>query len=214
MGLIVSEFYSDRYPDGWRDFDRLVPRLPMQAFGISKNLADVNRWAARYRAAASYERISMAQYQSQETVAGYGALIRSILVWSAFERFLPLLGLEQKTSGDLLDKYNSVEVAKNVRKADSNNTFYEFIKSRVDNNALKRELESYFDDNPCNVSYLLSAIRHIFGHGYLTPGSNETDAQITAVICNLLCDFHLDVMNSEFTELVNETKKMDEEGWR
>ncbi len=214
MGLIVSEFYSDRNPDGWRDFDKLVPRLPMKAFGIALSLADVNRWAARYRAAASYEKISMAKYQSQETVAGYGALVRSILVWSAFERFLPLIGLTQKTSRELLQKYHSVDVAKSVREADVNDTFYRFIKSRVDNNVLKRELENYFDENPCNVSYLLSAIRHIFGHGYLTPGSNETDANTTVIICNLLCDFHLDVMNSEFTGRVNETKEMDEAGWR
>ena len=98
MGLIASEFYSDRYPDSWREFDRYMPGTPPKAFGFAAELPEINRWAARYRAAASYEETVLVKYQSNDTVSAYSALIKAILVWSAFERFLPIVGLSQSTS--------------------------------------------------------------------------------------------------------------------
>jgi len=212
--MLLSEFLSDRYPDAWREFDRHMPHLPPRAFGFSVELPEINRWAARYRAASSYEGAVLVQYQSKDTVLAYGALIRATLVWSAFERFLPMVGLSQNTSGDLLNKYDAVRIAREVRQHDEDARLFKYIQSKVTSPTLTRELESYFKDSPFNASYLLSAIRHIFGHGHLTPGSNETNASATANICNRLCDFHLHVMNFEFNEHVAEFKRMEANGWR
>jgi hypothetical protein len=214
MSLIFSEFYPDRYPDSWREFDRYMPSIPTKAFGFVVELPEINRWAARYRAAASYEQAVIVQYQSKETVSAYSALIRSILVWSAFERFLPIVGLSQSTSGDLLNKYDAVRVAREIQSLDEDARLFRYIQSKVTNQTLARELDNYFRDSAFNASYLLSAIRHIFGHGHLTPGSNETNANVTASICNRLCDFHLQVMNFEFNEHVAEFKRMEANGWR
>ena len=210
----IDEFYADRYPDAWREFDSYMPKIPIQAFGFVGDLGDVNRWAARYRAGASYVRSELVQYQSNDTVIAYGALIRSILVWSAFERFLPIVRLSQNTSADLMRKYNSIDIARKVRAFDEKDRLFSYIKSKVTNATLAKELGSYFSESPFNASYLLSAIRHIFGHGHLTPGSNETDASVTTAICNLLCDFHLSIMNAEFSEHINEFKRMEARGWR
>jgi hypothetical protein len=212
--MLVREFFSDRYPDSWREFDRYMPSIPPRAFGFSVELTEINRWAARYRAAASYEGAVLAQYQSQDTKLAYSALIRATLVWSAFERFLPIVGLSQNTSGDLLNRYGAVQIGNEVRKLDEDARLFKYIQSKVTNPTLARELESYFKDSTFNASYLLSAIRHIFGHGHLTPGSNETNASVTANICNRLCDFHLHVMNSEFNEHVAEFKRMEANGWK
>jgi hypothetical protein len=212
--MLLNESIPARYPDAWREFDRYMPSVPPRAFGFTVELAEINRWAARYRAAASYEDAVLVQYQSKETVLAYSALIRATLVWSAFERFLPMVGLSQNTSGDLLNRYGAVQVADEVRELDEDARLFNYIQSKVTNPTLARELESYFKDSPFNASYLLSAIRHIFGHGHLTPGSNETNASVTANICNRLCDFHLDVMNFEFNEHVAEFKRMEANGWR
>lgn len=213
MPLTVREFYSDRYPTSWRDFDRNMPTAPTAAFGFSVDLSEINRWAARYRAAASYEQSVLVQYQSPETVRAYSALIRSTLVWSAFERFLPIVGLSQPTSGPLLEKYQAVDVAKRVRDMDEDARLFKYIVSKVTNPTLRRELDNYFRDSPFNPSYLLSAVRHIFGHGHLTPGSNETNAEVTAGVCNTLCDFHLHIMDAEFTDHVRGFEQMLDEMW-
>jgi hypothetical protein len=214
MALIVGEFYSDRYPDSWREFDSYMPGVPPRAFGFASELSEINRWAARYRAAASYEHTVLAKYQSRDTVSAYSALIRSTPVWSAFERFLPIIGITQSSSGDLLNKHGSIRIAREVQEIDEGAKLFKYIQSRVTNPTLARELDNYFQESPFNASYLLSAIRHIFGHGHLTPGSNETDASVTAAICNMLCDFHLNIMNSEFNERVAEFKRMEANGWR
>ena len=102
MGLNARKFYSDRSPTRWRDVNPALPHAGPEAFGFVVGTGEVNRWAARYRAAASFEGASFVQYQSQEIAKGYSALIRALLVWSAFERYLAIIGVKQKDCGNLL----------------------------------------------------------------------------------------------------------------
>lgn len=209
----IDEMYPDRYPDSWREFDRYMPGVPPRAFGFAAELPEINRWVARYRAAASFERAELVQYQSQDTVEAYSALIRAILVWSAFERFLPIVGLTQSTSAELLDKYDAQELIREIQGIDEDARLFQYIQSKVTNRTLAEELDKYFQNAPFNASYLLSAIRHIFGHGHLTPGANEANAAATSAICNRLSEFHLEIMNAEFADHVEEFKRMEENGW-
>lgn len=208
MGLKIGELYKERNPSKWSDFNRHMPNTPTSAFGFSGTLADINRWRARFRAAASYEGIQLADYTTQETITGYSSLIRAILVWSAFERYLSVLGIAQKDCGQLIEKYNNDDIAGNVAHLDENNLLFSYIRSKVTSQSLSNELNNYFQNKSFNVSYLLSAIRHIFGHGHLTPGSNDVNAATTAQICDLLCNFHMSVMDNDFSEKVSEFEKM------
>src|SRR5258708_7160296 len=136
MPLTVDEFYSDRYPDAWREFDKYMPHLPTRAFGFTVELPEINRWAARYRVAASYEKAVLVEYQTKDTVRAYSALIHATLIWSAFERFLPIIGLSQNTSGDLLNKYNAVQITRKVRERDEDDRLFKYINSKVTNPTL------------------------------------------------------------------------------
>jgi hypothetical protein len=191
-----------------------MPVVPTSAFGFVADLAEINRWAARYRAAASYVGVELVGYQSSETVNGYSALVRSVLVWSAFERYLPLVGLDQKACGALLSGYDPETIVHSISAIDENGKLYSYIRSRVTSQTLGGELDKYFKGDRCNVSYLLSAIRHIFGHGHLTPGSNETSSVVTKQICDILCDFHLRVMDEEFSKHVSDFEKMMDEAFK
>jgi len=208
MTLIITEMYNQRNPTRWNDFDRHMPGVPTNAFGFSGSLPEINRWAARYRAAASLEGIQLSDYQSSETIEGYSSLIKATLVWSAFERYLSIIGIAQNQCNDLLEKYNINDIAGNVAHLDENNRFYAYIRSKVTNRTLTKELDNYFQRQSLNVSYLLSAIRHIFGHGHLTPGSNDVNGITTAQICDLLCVFHMSVMDNDFSERVDNFEKM------
>lgn len=189
------------YPDKWDEYCDYVRSCGRDVFGFSGQVADVNRFAARYRVACSFRRIELDKY-SDQTERGYSALFRVVLVWSAFESFLGLVAYHQSEAGDLLEKYGAQGVRQRLRDLDSGGRFYAFIYKRV-NKAHRNELDLYMGDDPCNVSYLASAIRHIFVHRALTPNANRVAPETCIQICEDLSAFLLDVMNREFGERVD-----------
>ena len=208
MSFIASKNNPERMPSRWADFNSHMPGLPTRAFGFKAGIGEINRWAARYRAAASFEGASLVGYQSKDTVDGYSALIRAVLVWSAFEKYLAICGLDQKTSTTLISTYTPGSVAAEVAKIDRGGLLFGYIRSQVTNPTLAKELDAFSGSTPFNTTYLLSAIRHIFGHGHLTPSANDASALATRDICNLLCDFHLHVMDADFGNKVDQFEMM------
>ena len=186
----------DGYPANWTHYDRDVFYVGAGQFGFVGDNGDVNRFAARFRAAACYRGVNLEGY-SAATAAGYSALCRVLFTWSAFESFMHICGLDQRTAGPVLDGYGAPGVVADIRRADAGNVFYRFIYDRV-NATHRRELDNFFNDDPFNTGYLASAIRHIFAHGWLTPNANQVDPAAVATVCNTLCNFLLRVMDTEF----------------
>lgn len=120
--------------------------------------------------------------------------------WSSFESFLHICGFDQRTVGPTLDARGALAAIADIRRADPGNVFYRFIYDRV-NATHKRELDNFFNDDPCNAGYLASAIRHIFAHGWLTPNANQVDPDAVATVFNSLCDFLIGVMEELSTAL-------------
>jgi hypothetical protein len=192
----------DGYPTNWAQFDRDVFYVGAGQFGFVVVNGDVNRFAARFRAAACYRGVNLEGY-SAATAAGYSALCRVLFTWSAFESFMHICGLDQRTAGPILDGYGATEVVANIRRADADQVFYRFIYDRV-NAAHQRELNNFFNDDAFNVGYLASAIRHIFAHGWLTPNANQVDPDVTTTVCESVCEFLLGAMDQEFGKRVAE----------
>lgn len=207
MGLKITGSNDKRLPKRWADFDRHMPGTPLGAFGFKCRLSDVNTWRARYRAAASFKGIQLAGYRDS-TVKGYSALMQATLVWAAFERYLHLLGLSQESCSDLLRRHDPHALARAVAAADADNRFFAYVRSKVTNGKLRHQLDLYSNGDPFNVSYLLSGVRHIFGHGHLTPNANETNPETTIKVCDLLSEFHLQVMDDDFSKRVEEFEEM------
>ena len=186
----------DGYPTNWRHYDRDVYYVGAGQFGFDTDNGDVNRFAARFRAAACYRGVNLEGY-SAATAGGYSALCRVLFTWSAFESFLGICGLDQVTAAPILDARGAGAVIAKIRRADTGSLFYRFIYDRV-NTAHKRELENFFNNDPFNAAYLASAIRHLFAHGSLTPNANQVDPDTVTTVCNALCEFLLTVMDDEF----------------
>jgi hypothetical protein len=190
----------DGYPTNWRHFDRDVFFVGAAQFGFVANTGDVNRFAARFRAAACFRGVLLDGY-SADTVDGYSSLCRVLFVWSAFESFMNICGLDQRAVGPILDARGAHAVVGDIRRADPDSLFYRFIYDRV-NATHQRELDNYFNDDPCNVGYLASAIRHIFAHGSLTPNANQVEPAAVLLVCTALCNFLMAVMDREFGDRV------------
>jgi hypothetical protein len=163
---------------------------------------DLNRFASRYRLARSFQSINLADY-NQSTVNGYVALFRVFLVWSAFEMFLPVVGCTQDASEPLIAPYDPESVAAKIVALDPTKRFYRFIYKRA-NDKHKAHVKACFSGASFNLTYLASAIRHIFAHGFLTPSAGEADPDAVCSICSVLCDFLFQVMDTEFERRASE----------
>lgn len=192
----------DGYPTNWTHYDTNVMYVGAGQFGFEATNGDVNRFGARFRAAAKFQGVLLDGY-APSTVSGYSSLCRVMFAWSAFESFMSICRLEQRTIGSLLDLHGALAVAGEVRAADTGDAFYRFIHERV-NAAHRTELENYFRQDPCNVAYLASAIRHIFAHGSLTPNANQVEPSTVVAVCDKLSEFLVGVMDQEFGRRVAE----------
>jgi len=185
---------------GWNDFCRLPQDFDLRTLGFAQSRADVNRFRARYRAAAAFRTIELEGY-SKETSQGYAAFCRVLFVYSAFESFLALIDKNPTSVGPLLEKHGSLNVLQVLWSLDRDHAFYGFLHERV-RDRLKFELEQFVQLNPCNVALLAGAIRHIFAHGYLTPNAAGGSPKRAANICNTVATFLLIFMSAEFSQMV------------
>lgn len=184
----------------WANFNALVFNVGPNFFGFVDDLPEINRFAARYRAANCFQGVSLKGF-SNNTQAGYSALCRLLLVYSAFEAYLRVLGVKQNGLSQALADFGAEAILASIRKIDYEDRFYNFIFQRV-NDSHKKELSSYFNSDSCNVAYLASAIRHIFAHGWLTPSANGNESLNAVEICNVLSEFLLKFMDHSFATAV------------
>lgn len=185
----------------WKAFDdhALVPGP--EFFGFKAGVGDVNRFAARYRAARCFRGIEIDGY-SDGVRAGYAALCRVLFVYSALEAYIKIMGIEQRDLAGPFQQYGAADVLTKLRAADPDDRFYKFIYERV-NEPHKKELDRYFNDDPFNIAYLASAIRHIFAHGWLTPSAGGGEATQAVQVCDLLSEFILGFLDSSFSQIVD-----------
>lgn len=201
MAASLAPAQLQHYPRAWKTYITALKQGKTSAdFGFSASNGAIVRFASRYRVAKSFQTIQLDGY-SPATADGYAALLRVFLCWSAFEQFLLILSIEQRNLAPLLKPYNPDETIGQIKAIDRNRSFYNFLYARV-NNAHRQELDHYFQDDLQNITYLASAIRHVFVHGQLTPHANQTHPQRVAKIGTVISEFLLRVMDDEFEKQV------------
>lgn len=203
--MLIPSPYKD-YPPHWDVFDYYASVASPNYFNLFSSTGDINRFAARYRLAKCFRGMLLDSI-TEITANGYSALCRVLLVWSAFEFFLKAINVRQADLAGLLAPYHTQKWIDEIRRADTNEKFYRFIYERV-NQSHKRELDNYFGNDPCNVTYLASAIRHLFAHGILTPNANGANPGDVITLCNVLYDALMSVMDDEFSKRMLEFRRM------
>ncbi len=185
------------YPTQWSVFDKHA-NLGPAILNLAGSMGDVNRFGARFRLAKAFRGLNLDNYSSS-TAQGYSSLCRVMFAWSAFEQFMEVTDTKQSNLGLLLAKYNTPKLQQQIRLLDVDDRLYKFIYDRV-NQTHKTELDNYFKADPCNVTYLASAIRHIFAHGTLTPNANQVEPGVVVEVCDLLSRALIKVMDDEFSD--------------
>ncbi|RUS93796.1 hypothetical protein DSM106972_095550 [Dulcicalothrix desertica PCC 7102] len=165
------------------------------------SVGDIARFASRYNMAKSCKGIILEGF-TDKTTEGYGGLIKLSLCWSTFEQFLEIRGLQQKDTKELFDAYNAAALCEEIKTYDKKKAFYSFIYPRV-KRSHQSEIDKLFASQELNSSYLVSGIRHIFVHGYLSPHAGGSQPKNVVKICNIISEFVLYIIDSEFSKQIN-----------
>ena len=204
MPIIVHDNSLQNFPSGyqlWQSLSRDGHLAQNAGFAVGND--EVFRFCNRYKVARAFRGIALEGYKAT-TVDGYSGLFRVMLMWSAFERFLKVVGQEQKTCQTLLVVHEPRKFVDAVRNADTGARLFSFVRERTDNKTTKEQLDFFLGDLEFNPTYLASALRHIFAHGWLTPHAGGTDPEAVSRVCGFVFDFHMNVIDREFSRLVAE----------
>jgi hypothetical protein len=200
MPIIIPSPYKN-YPDGYPTFQDLIRsgHKPKQ-MGFHRDSDTIFRFSNRFRLARAFVGINLDSYGS-DTCLGYDGLMRVFLAYSAFELFLQMIGKNRETVLPLLQPYKPSKSLKYILQKDGTNSFYRFVSYHC-NPHLKNKLAEIHDRRSENITHYAAPVRHIFAHGHLSAHPSQCHPKTVRDICDCLFDFHIKVMNDEFSRLL------------
>lgn len=187
-------------PPHWDFFDSLAKSHGAAHFGFVGKTGDVNRFAARYRAARSLMSIELQGF-SDSIQAGYTSLVRLLLTWSAFEYLLLSIGVPKKSASSLLSPEEHQAIISELRSFGGHGSLFNAVKVCVERR-YRSEIEKFLGGQPCDALMLAAAIRHAFAHGHLAPSAGGTDADVTNKVCVVLSKYLFRLMDTEFSRRI------------
>ena len=203
MPIIVPDLVSKHQPTNWGRWSELAREghVPSAAgFDASALPGDLNRFRSRYRMAHAFQGVQLEGF-GEETKAGYNALLRLFLTWSAFELFMRVTGATNGDLDALLKPYNPEAAVAAVRRLDPSDRYFTMIRRHV-NKHIGAELDKYLAGQPISVIWLIRSLRQIFAHGTLTPNADKVKPWMVQQICDVCCGLLFRVMDEEFSRRV------------
>lgn len=185
-------------PPGWAEYDKratVADATPMFA-----GAAVVNRFYARYRFARAFRGLHLEGY-SLATCAGYDALTKVSLHWSAFEQFQR--AIKSNDARPIAAGYNFQACLATLREVDPQQVFFRFVCDHLAQGAPRQAVTSFVEGKYCSAFALVKAVRHIFLHGPLTPNVQGVSPHTVSKICDVLSDTLVEVMDREFSRNVD-----------
>lgn len=197
--------FSD-YPPKWGTFDHYVKHMPTIAFGFVCGGGDVNRFAARYRAAKTFRRVEFEDVVIA-TTDGYSALCQLLLTFSAFEHFLRCIGVEMQHSLNLLKPAERPLASASLRKLVGEHELFRWLRPHMTNRSYQRQIDAHLAGQEANLFYLSGSLRHTFAHGIITATPAGVPPTSVATVCRFLSRGLMRVMDREFEERMTEFEK-------
>lgn len=153
---------SKYYPDEWKAFCALVNN------GKALPSPSLSRFAARYRSAGNFQRAEFFGL-SDDLSAGYSAIIKVMLCYSAFEILCEAIALNIREQ-QIVD----AGCAKALRAEYSDASSDAFpLKAALTNKTLLQRLDAFLNNASDDILPFATALRHLFAHGFWTPNGGE-----------------------------------------
>ncbi|WP_162435057.1 hypothetical protein [Pseudoxanthomonas koreensis] len=194
---------TENFPPGWECFDHYVSHVGARSLGFAVDGGGVNRFAARYRAAKSFNRAEF-DHLSAPTRDGYSTLIRLLLTYSAFEHFLRCIGTEIRHTSTLLTESERDTALGRLRALNGSQEFFSAVRSHLDQRNYTRQFDEFLAGNTCNLFYLAGGVRHAFAHGQLTASPATCPPESVATCSRFLVNLLVRIMDREFKRRMDE----------
>jgi hypothetical protein len=203
------------YPKDWDKFTKAIKKkkaieiLNLANEDEKELLAKVNRFAARYRLAKSFDGVILNRY-NEETVKAYSSIIKVFLSYTAFEIFLKIIKKNEQTL--LQESFSDIQLKKisnSIITLNNDKNILSSIKEKmpfkIKDSGNKTKLEVFLSkkgDYYKNILIVAEIIRHKFAHGILTANLNNSESKSTIKICEIITERILfKVMDDQFTKL-------------
>lgn len=190
------------YPPRWVTFNQYVMVAGADRLGFAGSTADVNRFAARYRAAKCFRNVEFEEVTAS-TAQGYTALVQLLLSYSAFEHFMRCIGVRLPTSHSLISEPERDLALSRLRGLQGQRELFRTLRQHLDP-PYQRQVDAHLSNDPCNLLYLAAALRHAFAHGTLAATPVGVPEQSVATVCRFLCRVLFRVMDREFENRMTE----------
>ncbi len=164
---------------------------------------DFYRFANRFRLVTCFQGLRLEGF-SEETAAGYEALTRTFFAWSAFERYVEMVG-DRAPYTRLFAHHprkHIVELAAHCRALDPEHRLIGFLAEQSILPAHATYLARYRDGHDLSVLTLAASMRHIFAHGILTAHPNGLPAANLSNISRSLGNFLIHFIRCDFQRRV------------
>jgi hypothetical protein len=184
------------YPPGWETFDDFALAPGPSYMGFTGTVADLNRFAARYRAARCFLEVSFDEL-TRTTSDGYSALVHVLLTYSAFEHFLRCIGVELRNSTSLLSTDERDKALGKLRSLNGGDEFFKALRQHLEPR-YQRHVDTFRSQGACNPLYLAAAVRHAFAHGHLAASPQGVPQEAVGTVCRYLCRVLFWLMDREF----------------
>lgn len=183
-----------------RESNSIVPEALVGNFG------QLAKWSARFRLAKSFKALDLGNaYSGSDTPQLYSAITRIFLVYSAFEIYCHIIGLNPSNESQiklLQDSYSQQKIITIIRDLDPENALPTFLAQYLTGRHLKQMMCDFREGRDVNVSCFAKCIRHVFAHGILTANSTGLSPQRFDRVSQIISDFLLNCMDEDFDKRV------------
>jgi hypothetical protein len=198
---------NKNYPKAWSRFVSQTRELDNAVSQeLLSNFAQLSRWSARFRFAKSFKGLDLGEhYSSSDTPQLYSAITRIFLVYSAFETYCRIIGLNPSRESQvqvLQDAQSQKLVIQTIRDLDRKNAFPTFLEEHLCSSELKKMMREFTNGQDVNISFLARCTRHVFAHGVLTANSTGLSAKRLTQVSQIISDFLLNCMDQDFDKRV------------
>jgi len=184
------------YPPGWQTFDEFALAPGPSYMGFAGTTAQINRFAARYRAAKCFTDVSFDEL-TRDTADGYSALVQLLLTYSAFEHLLRCIGLDLKGTSSLLTTAERDKVIARLHSLNGGDELFAAIRQHLEPR-YQRQVDAFKSAGSCNPLYLAAALRHTFAHGHLAASPQSVPPEAVGTVCRYICRVLFWLMDKEF----------------
>lgn len=186
-------------PSYWKVFCQWCRRNEPLNLPENISLSELNRFAARYRLAQSFNGIDADGY-AKDTTDAYGAVLKVFLAYSALEQFHKAVK-PTKSGQHLSDRWAdwAVSPAASLKESDA---IIQFLIKTVSHNKLKNKLIAFQQGKHDNVLIVATAMRHAVAHGFMSVHPEGTSAKVSKMFCQQLSRTLLSISNRAFLDLL------------